>query len=307
MRISILTPTYKGSSNIKGVFNSLKNQTFKDFEWVVVLDGFDDKTIKVLNECKEEKPFFEIRIESIKHNHKKAAHNRGIKICKGDFVCIADDDDTIPPNSLEFFINAWNSIPNQKKDTYVGVTGLCIDNNNNIVGDKFPENLFHSNALDCSLKFQIGGEKWGMMRRDILLKYPFFESPEGYVGESTVWFAIARKYKTLYINKVVRNYNFNEDSIMNSSASKEKISKNCQAYTYGYLNLITNTFDYAKYRPLWFYLCTVQYIRFLIHSILNKKYDNTYMSPIVKFHVFFLSILALPLSFCLVIKDRFFL
>ena len=115
MKISVLTPTYKGSCNIRGVFNSLKNQTFRDFEWVVVLDGYDDETIKVLKDFEDEKPFFKIAIESITHNHKKAAHNRGIKMCKGEFVCIADDDDTFPDNALELFINVWNLIPNQEK------------------------------------------------------------------------------------------------------------------------------------------------------------------------------------------------
>lgn len=303
MKISVLTPTYKGSCNIRGVFNSLKNQTFRDFEWVVVLDGYDDETIKVLKDFEDEKPFFKIAIESITHNHKKAAHNRGIKMCKGEFVCIADDDDTFPDNALELFINVWNLIPNQKKDTYVGVTGLCVDENNQIVGDKFPEELFHSSALDCSLKHRIMGEKWGMLRKDVLLSYPFFESPEGYVGESTVWFAIARKYKTLYFNKVVRNYHFNEDSIMNAPFSKEKIAKNCQAYTYGYRDAILSNFDYFKYNPIWFIKCSIQYNRYLIHSILNKKYVNIWMSPLIKFHVLVFSILSLIISSFLVVKD----
>lgn len=303
MKISVLTPTYKGANNIKRVFDSLKNQTFKDFEWVVILDGHDENTIKILNEFKEEKLFFKITVNTIKHNHKKAAHNKGIKICKGDFVCIADDDDSFPSDALEQFINAWNSIPNQKKDSYVGVTGLCIDNNNNIIGDKFPEDLFHSNALDCSLKYKIKGEKWGMLRRDVLLKYPFFEKPEGYVGESTVWFAIARKYKTLYFNKVVRNYLFNELSIMNAPYSKKKISTNCQAYTFGYRDTIINNFDYFKYNPIWFIKCSIQYTRYLIHSLLNKKYRHVWMNPFVNLHLFLLFIFTFLISLFFVVKD----
>ena len=51
-----------------------------------------------------------------------------------------------------------------------------------------------------------------MQRREVLLDYKYFEDAEGLVGVSTVWWEIVKKYKTVYINKVVRHYLIRENS-----------------------------------------------------------------------------------------------
>ena len=47
-RFSVFTSTYNRASLLKNVYNDLLNQTFKDFEWVVVNDGSSDETDSVI-------------------------------------------------------------------------------------------------------------------------------------------------------------------------------------------------------------------------------------------------------------------
>ena len=48
MLLTVFTPTYNRANTIKRLFESLKNQTFKDFEWLIVDDGSTDNTAEVV-------------------------------------------------------------------------------------------------------------------------------------------------------------------------------------------------------------------------------------------------------------------
>lgn len=298
--LTILTPTYKGGDRLLGVYNSLLNQTYKNFEWVIIMDGYCDETQAIINKMTAES-IFPIISNWIDHNHKKAAHNDGVRRANGKFILIADDDDEFPSQSLEILVDAWNTLSHEEKKTFVGVTGLCVDEKGKIVGDKFPSNHFKSNALDCSLKHKIKGEKWGMLKTSILKKNLFFEEPKGYVGESTLWFKLARKYNTLYVNRVVRTYKWNENSIINSSLDKKKISNNCQAYAFGYRDPLVNHIDYAFYHPRFFAACIVNYTIYLFYAIKNGLYKD-YLTPVAPPYLLLLIILFLPLTLLIFFK-----
>jgi len=299
--ISIITPTYKGGAKLIEVYAAIKNQTFQPKEWIIVLDGIDDATLAIAKNISESAAI-DIVIEVIEHNHKKAAVNRGLQIATGDFSLIADDDDLFPVDAIETLMNAWATIADDQKHKYVGVTGLCQDERGQIIGDKFPTDQFHSNSIECSLKKKIKGEKWGMQKTEILKKYPYFEGAEGYVGEGTVWMTIGKKYNTLYINKVVRTYNFTPNSIINSRHNKEKIIKNCQAYTYGYKFTCENFFWESLSYPRYFLACSVNYTRYYLHSVRFSKYKN-WMTPFSSFKALLSFSIGLPIGLFFFIRD----
>lgn len=277
-KFSVITPTFRGREKIRVVFESLKSQTYNDFEWLVVMDGFDKETSDIINCFIEEKANFPIRLLSIDHNHKKAAMNRGIKEAQGELILIADDDDSFVPDALEIFESTWSTIDD--KESFVGVTGLCVYEDGSVVGDRFPQDVFDATTLECTLKHRVKGEKWGFQRRDIMLEYPFFEDAEGYVGESTVWFEIGKKYKTRYVNRELRVYNQTENSIIREPLTSGKVERNCQAYTYGYLYSASQVDVSIMLRnPRFFLACCINYVRYMMHSISLNKYKS-WMSPI---------------------------
>lgn len=296
--LSVITPTYKGKDRLSIVYKSLMEQKFQPLEWIVVLDGGDEETERLLKQF--EIHHFNIKIIINAKNHKKSAVNAGIKVARGDFVIIADDDDPFPENSFKEMMDTWKNINN--KYEYVGVTGLCDDGKGEIVGDLFPKDIFDSNAIKCSLYYKIKGEKWGMQRRDIMLLYPFFEDAEGYIGESTVWMEIAKKYKTRYFNKVVRNYIVREDSIMTLKYDKVKISSNCQAYTYGYRYTASNFLKYIVNNPKYIFGCCCNYARFFLHSHYLKK-NKLWMKKDLKNYELITLIIGFPLGFIMFISD----
>lgn len=91
LQISIILPTYNGEKFIKEAIESVLNQTFKDWELIIINDGSTDKTPEILNQ-------YQFKDKRIKVIHQKnmglvKSLNKGIKITRGKYVARLDDDD----------------------------------------------------------------------------------------------------------------------------------------------------------------------------------------------------------------------
>lgn len=211
--ITVFTPTFNRRHSIGEVYECLKNQTHKNFEWLVIDDGSSDGTRElfeneILPNCN-----FTVRYYFQENLGKHMAHNKAIQLARGELFLPLDSDDTCVNTTLEVLWNAWSSIEN--KGEYSGIGCLCINpETGNYVGKPFPSNYMISNDLEIYFKYKCSGEKWGCIRTDILKLFPF-PKIEGarFCPENVVWFKIAERYKKLYINEGLRHYVIHGDSL----------------------------------------------------------------------------------------------
>ncbi len=97
-------PVYNVEKYIGNALESIQNQTFKDFELIIVNDGSTDKSLDVIKKfCDENKNFKLINQEN---QGPSAARNKGIKESTGDYIGFMDSDDCLEPNFLELLYNA---------------------------------------------------------------------------------------------------------------------------------------------------------------------------------------------------------
>ena len=100
------TPTYNRKKLLKRLYESLKNQTFKDFVWLIVDDGSQDGTKEVVSDFIS---------EGVLDIHYEYQENKGLYyVDKKLYSCITtkyyvgiDDDDELTPNCLETFKTEW--------------------------------------------------------------------------------------------------------------------------------------------------------------------------------------------------------
>ena len=85
--VTIFTPTYNRAHTIARTFESLQNQTDKDFEWIVVDDGSSDNTIELLSQLEKEASF-PMRIQCQENAGKHVAINFGVRIARGELFFI---------------------------------------------------------------------------------------------------------------------------------------------------------------------------------------------------------------------------
>ena len=122
------------------------------------------------------------------------------------------------------------SIPEADKENYCGVTGLCVDRVANILGDKFPSDVFDSTPAECFYRHRLRGDKAGFLRTAVLREYPFPELKGfSFYLEGIIWNSIGRKYKTRYINKAIRTV-FSDAGNQLTKANPKKRSQTCIFY-----------------------------------------------------------------------------
>src|SRR3546814_15059871 len=114
-----------------------------------------------------------------------------------------------------------------------------------------------------TFKYHVKGEKFGCLRPDVLLQFPFPEEVAGFVPESLVWRAIARAgYLTRFVNQVFRVYHDSTDSL---SAQ----GKDSQQHALGLWLLAQDTvvecLPWFRYRPQAFLMAATRYTRFSFH------------------------------------------
>lgn len=104
-KFTIFTPCYNGEKTIERVFNSVANQTYKNFEWIIVNDGSKDKSKDIINELRKKYQEIDEKIIYLEQKNmgKHMAWNRGVETATGDLFLSADADDSFLPNTLEYF------------------------------------------------------------------------------------------------------------------------------------------------------------------------------------------------------------
>lgn len=103
--LTIFTPTYNRSKKLQILYNSLCKQTSKEFTWIIVDDGSQDDTEKLVKSWKLEGKI-DIQYKKQENQGKSAAHNQGVLLTKTDFFCCVDSDDRLVENSIELINNA---------------------------------------------------------------------------------------------------------------------------------------------------------------------------------------------------------
>lgn len=129
-KITVVMAVYNGEKYIKESIECVLNQTFQDFELLIINDGSTDESVSVVES------FQDSRIRLI-HNEKNSGilftRNRGLQEALGEYVAVLDCDDLCTPNRLETQYNFLEANPNI---AVCGTWGIMIDENGAVFGHK---------------------------------------------------------------------------------------------------------------------------------------------------------------------------
>lgn len=205
--ISILTPTYNRGKLLLPLYDSLKNLTFKDFEWLIVDDGSEDDTEQyALSWIAHNIQNAEFPIRYIKKSNggKHTAINRGVREANGELILILDSDDTLPSDSLATIAQYYEQCKGYKD--CAGVCGLMAHHGGQLIGTGFPKDPMYESALlfRYAEKGNVTGDLLEVYKTSVMREFPFPEiENERFCPESLVWNRIANKYKLFCFNKVI--------------------------------------------------------------------------------------------------------
>ena len=175
-KISVIVPVYKCEQYIHRCVNSILNQTFSDFELILVDDGSPDNCGKICEEYA--KKDFRVKVIHQVNQGQAAARNNGVKEAQGEWLHFVDSDDIIHQKTLEILYKT--AIDNDVKLSMCSAfQGENIPDdfskNHNITANILnmdEENIFHL----CKNEKYYYWVVWGkLLHKSIFLKHPLTE------------------------------------------------------------------------------------------------------------------------------------
>lgn len=211
-KFSIFTPVYNGAKTIHRVYNSLRNSTYKNFEWIVINDGSVDNSEEIIRAYIKDVDWDIIFVNRSVNRGKHISWNEAVKLAKGEVFIVIDCDDAFESDSLSYLNNKWNYYYKDARIACINV--LCKDpRNNSVVGVKFPYDGIVSNYNELYNKYKCRGDKWETYRTEYIKMFPFPEVKAHYYTECYLLYLIGEKYKSVGYNKILRHYYQEENSI----------------------------------------------------------------------------------------------
>ena len=161
--ISIVVPVYNAESTIEKCLKSIQNQTFTDFEAVLIDDGSSDNSGVICDKYSNEDGRF--RVFHQKNNGVSYARQAGIEKAQGEYVIHADPDDWVEETMLEDLLK-------MAIDTNADVVLCDYYINDNIYVKQQPSNLHHEVVLKELFQHLHGSCCNKLLRREC---YEFFK------------------------------------------------------------------------------------------------------------------------------------
>lgn len=182
--LTIFTPTYNRAGLLPRLFESIKSQKCKDFEWIVIDDGSTDATKTIIENYKKEVDF-PIHYFYQTNMGKHTAINAALKLASGKMFLTVDSDDLLLENAVSYIIS--------KKD--------LLFQNPNVAALAFEKAAYKENFridYDSDQEIQLINERDYLFKTEIYrkYKYPVFKG-EKFCKESVVYKQIWKKYKYL--------------------------------------------------------------------------------------------------------------
>lgn len=211
--ITILTPTFNRANLLTRLYESLRQQTVYNFEWILVDDGSTDNTSSLSKDFLASNDF-QVKYLYKNNGGKHTAINFGLEEAKGEYIFIVDSDDYLPSNSIKILTKKIEYIKTLKN--YEAICGICGEKQNikvKIFRPSFDKEIICSN-IDFRYKFKVKGDKAEVFKTEILRQFKFPEyRDEKFCPEALVWDRIGSNYKTYYFPEVVYYCEYQEEGL----------------------------------------------------------------------------------------------
>ena len=275
--ISVIVPAYNVEKYIKTCLDSLINQTYSNFEIIIINDGSTDQTEEILRSYQSNPKF---RIYSQKNGGLSAARNHGLKLANGELVCFIDSDDSVKSDYLEKLVAPFID---------------CADVDITVCGY---QEKFEKSEIDHVLKTQkITGYQatedllikqqdfnvlaWNKLYRKSLFTDYDIEYPVGQIHEDnlTTYKLFSHSQTVVYISDVLYIYQRTHSEITKNRHSEEKTLKRLQAKEQMAIEAGQYLQD-SKLKLTADVALLLSYFAFLDHAIsrqIDKSHYNVYL------------------------------
>ena len=212
--LSVLMPVFNSEQFVEEAIESILNQSFNDFEFLILDDASTDKSFKIIKDFEKKVPRIKV-FQNEKNLGVVGSRNKLINLSKGKYIAWLDSDDIAFENRFEEQIKFLEQHP---EIGMVGAYPVIIDENGKTTGkwwfETDPQKLkielfFHSPFLSSSV----------MIRRTCLPQN-FYDSRFPVAEDFNLYSKISERFDVANIPKFLVNYRINSKGLSKSNTEK---------------------------------------------------------------------------------------
>ena len=212
-RISVVMPAYNSEKYIAEAIESILNQTFTDFEFIILNDGSTDNTAKIIKEYAKKDKRIKL-IDNKKNQGLVSILNQGLDLARGEYIARMDSDDISLPTRFEKQIKYMDTHPE------CGVLGTwfqCFCNSDAKV--RHPERIKILNILHD----QHVGHPTVMLRKSVMDKYGFYyDTNYKYAQDFELWSRMVYFTEIHNLPEILLHYRMADLSISVAHATEQQ-------------------------------------------------------------------------------------
>jgi glycosyltransferase involved in cell wall biosynthesis len=251
-KVSILMATYNNANYVTEAIQSILDQTFNDWEFIIVNDGSTDSTLETIKQiAKEDNRIIILNNESNSGVIKSL--NKGLKVAKGEYVAKIDGDDVwthreklekqvdFLENNLNYsLVGTWSRIVDRERKHLENMTGPSSDEDIRKIILKY--NCFNHSSI--------------VIRKSTLDKVGYYDENRNLCEDYELWLRIGKVAKIFNIPEFWVDYRVNPNSITQTKFDECDVDMNAikDQYQNDYnLSMWDKIIERARrYYPLWF-------------------------------------------------------
>lgn len=216
-KVSVVVAAYNHEKYIRALLESILNQTFKDYELVIIDDGSTDSTADIIEEVAKQYPE-KIRFVRQQNRGLVKTINTAFKMCKGKYIAPVGSDDVWLPNKLQEQIEKFNEDPEfslvYTDINVINEDGKVLYRFNRFVNPywgRITDRLFVSNFISGIVP---------MYKKDLFEKYGYWDEKYAIACDYEFSLRVSPYIKVGYISKVLALYRTHKHN--SSTLSVEK-------------------------------------------------------------------------------------
>jgi glycosyltransferase involved in cell wall biosynthesis len=187
-KVSVIIPTYNHKKFISEAIQSVLDQTFRDFELIIIDDGSTDGTANVVNS------FSDGRIKYVYQSNcgRSYARNRALNIASGRYITFLDSDDLYLPDKLQLQVDFLDTHP---EFGMVYTSAYCMDEAGILLNDSYMATVSGQIYKDIAFYVPVTITLPTVMaRREVFDKVGGFDEKMERFEDTDMWRRIAKEY-----------------------------------------------------------------------------------------------------------------
>lgn len=215
-KVTVLMPVYNGEKHLSEAIDSILQQTFTDFDFLIIDDGSNDQSVSIIERYKDK------RILLLRNNRNRGlveTLNKGLDIAKGQYIARMDCDDISYPERLQKQVDFMDKHPD------IGVCGTWAE----LFGEKHGEVWkypINHDEIKCSLIFNsVLVHPSVIIRKSIFRGYNLYYDPTYiYAEDFELWQRCTQRFLVANIPEVLLKYRITSSSTSRLNKEKQKES-----------------------------------------------------------------------------------